>query len=190
MNYGLSYIISLRQTVQNNIPRMLQNWLKIETYHHSQHEGVVQLLTATMHEEFEIWLDPAIVKDIEVEHDQFWVALADQRVIGTIGLKLANPIGVVRKMCVHRNFRGPQFGIAFQLLAALEWECKRRTIGDIYLGTRSVFKAACRFYEKAGYTEVTLNHLPKEFPMMSTDDRFYMKRLSCERALHQSDCCL
>jgi RimJ/RimL family protein N-acetyltransferase len=41
------------------------------------------------------------------------------------------------------------------------------------LGTTDAFKAAHRFYEKNGFTEIPEHELPAMFPRMKQDTKFY-----------------
>ena len=109
----------------------------------------------------------------------FWVALAEGRVVGTIGLKdIGNSQAALRKMFVAREFRGKEQAIAARLLATLlDWS-RNQGIKEIYLGTTEKFLAAHRFYEKSGFQQVTESELPASFPLMGVDTRFYRYLLS------------
>ena len=50
---------------------------------------------------------------------------------------------------------------------------------SVYLGTTEAFRAAHRFYEKNGFSEIEKGELPPAFPVMPVDSRFY--RLVLER---------
>ncbi|HMU65813.1 MAG TPA: GNAT family N-acetyltransferase [Cellvibrionaceae bacterium] len=113
----------------------------------------------------------------------FWVALANDRVIGTIGLRdLGNGQGALRKMFVACEFRGAPLGVANLLLNTLiEW-AKARKISDVYLGTTEYFHAAHRFYEKNLFIAIARESLPPSFPLMAVDTIFYQRSLlSCAR---------
>jgi GNAT superfamily N-acetyltransferase len=76
-------------------------------------------------------------------------------------------------MFVHKNFRGNQYGTASQLLQTLFQWTENEKINIIYLGTRSEFYAAHRFYEKNGFDEIPKSALPESFPLMKHDNKFY-----------------
>ncbi len=81
--------------------------------------------------------------------------------------------GALRKMFVHKNFRGKEYGVGQTLLnTVLEW-AKQKKINEILLGTTEKFIAAQRFYEKNGFTEIEKRLLPGEFPVMEVDVKFY-----------------
>lgn len=104
----------------------------------------------------------------------FWIAKAEDNLIGTIALlDIGNNKGALRKMFVDKNYRGKEFGAGQQLLDALLVWAKQKSITEIYLGTTEKFIAAQRFYEKNGFTEVKKEELPKEFPVMDVDVKFY-----------------
>ncbi|HEX4852371.1 MAG TPA: GNAT family N-acetyltransferase, partial [Puia sp.] len=108
----------------------------------------------------------------------FWVALADNRVIGTISLlDIGNGQGALRKMFVHANYRGSQFGIGKRLLDKLvEW-VQQKKFKEILLGTTEKFIAAQRFYEKNNFNEIEKDNLPATFPLMAVDVKFYKRNL-------------
>jgi N-acetylglutamate synthase-like GNAT family acetyltransferase len=104
----------------------------------------------------------------------FWVAVNDDHVVGTISLKdIGNGQGALRKMFVHPDYRGRDKGVASGLLNYLLAESRRRGFKDIFLGTTDAFKAAHRFYEKNGFERVAPENLPVTFPRMKQDTRYY-----------------
>jgi N-acetylglutamate synthase-like GNAT family acetyltransferase len=105
----------------------------------------------------------------------FWVALHQNLVVGTIALKdIGNSQVALRKMFVRADFRGKnKGGIAQKLMDEIFSWAKATKIVDIYLGTTSAFLAAHRFYEKNGFVEIAKSVLPEKFPVMSVDTKFY-----------------
>lgn len=108
----------------------------------------------------------------------FWVALDQDQVIGTIALKDLGQHGVaMRKMFVAADYRGAAWGVAMKLLhAALDW-AKQHAVRDVFLGTTEKFHAAHRFYEKHGFSQIDKTDLPASFPFMPVDTRFYQLNL-------------
>lgn len=142
---------------------------------------VVRLIVAIQREEFGIDIDAdrqpdlrAIPAFYQVDAGNFWVARLDDRIIGTISLlDIGHGQGALRKMFVHRDFRGPAFATARLLLdVLLEWAAAR-CFEQIFLGTTPFFHAAHRFYEKHGFTEIAKAELPSAFPIMEVDTKFY-----------------
>ncbi len=104
----------------------------------------------------------------------FWVALDGEQVVGTISLlDIGNGQGALRKMFVHRDYRGGERGVARQLLHTLFDWARTHQYTVIFLGTTDKFLAAHRFYEKSGFIEVTADELPSAFPKMRVDNKFY-----------------
>jgi N-acetylglutamate synthase-like GNAT family acetyltransferase len=110
------------------------------------------------------------------------VALLNDRLVGTISLlDIGGEQGALRKMFVHPNFRGPEYRTAQLLLhTLLEWAADR-SIREVFLGTTPFFRAAHRFYEKHGFSQIPKQRLPSSFPIMEVDTKFYHLRVP-ERA--------
>ena len=109
----------------------------------------------------------------------FWGALHDGQLVGTIALIYpGHNAGVIRKMFVHKDFRGKQLGTAQRLLDTLVVYCRGRQITDIYLSTVDLLKAAHRFYEKNGFVRVQKADMPVYFPFMATDNVYYHLHLT------------
>jgi N-acetylglutamate synthase-like GNAT family acetyltransferase len=68
--------------------------------------------------------------------------------------------------------------VAGKLLDALLAHARARGITEIFLGTTDKFLAAHRFYEKKGFGELQKAELPRTFPVMTVDSKFYVMRLS------------
>jgi N-acetylglutamate synthase-like GNAT family acetyltransferase len=143
--------------------------------------SVINLIVAIQREEFGLTITAQDQPDLhDIPHfyqtgkGNFWIALHQQTVIGSIALlDIGAGQADLRKMFVHREFRGSVYGTAKLLLTTLlEW-AKTHRISEIYLGTTAKFLAAHRFYEKNGFTEISQAELPEQFPVMSVDTRFY-----------------
>lgn len=113
----------------------------------------------------------------------FWIAVAGGRVVGTIALlDIGNEQGALRKMFVHRDFRGTQHGTAKRLLDSLLCHARDCGIREIFLGTTAKFLAAHRFYQKNGFAEIAQASLPPAFPIMTVDTRFFHRRVDERRS--------
>ena len=132
-------------------------------------------------DEFQIAItleDQPDLQDIPAFYQQgagnFWVALAEGKVVGTVALlDLGNHQGALRKMFVHAGYRGPALGVSARLLETLlEWS-RAQGVKEVYLGTTEKFLAAHRFYERNGFQQVPADQLPPGFPKMAVDTRFY-----------------
>ena len=144
-------------------------------------QQVVDLIVSIQQKEFNIPItaeDQPDLLDIPNYYQKyqgnFWVALHNEEVVGTISLlDIGNGQSALRKMFVHQHYRGSEKGIARNLLKTLLDWAKLHRFREIYLGTTPFFLAAHRFYEKNGFTEISKKDLPKTFPLMEVDTKFY-----------------
>lgn len=119
-----------------------------------------------------------IPRSYQAGHGNFWTALAAGQVVGTIGLLDIGPgHAALRKMFVAAPWRGSGHGVAQRLLDTLQRWCRERGVGEVWLGTTEKFLAAHRFYEKNGFVRIEAGALPRRFPVMAVDTRFYRCRL-------------
>jgi N-acetylglutamate synthase-like GNAT family acetyltransferase len=110
----------------------------------------------------------------QINKGNFWVAKHDRKILGTIALlDIGNNKGALRKMFVAKEYRGKEFGAGQKLLNCLFDWARQKKITEIFLGTTEKFTRAQRFYEKNGFTEIQKYELPKEFPVMDVDVKFY-----------------
>lgn len=110
----------------------------------------------------------------------FWLAILDKKeVVGTIGLVDTDfGFGTIRKMFVKKNYRGSEYSIANNLYLNLEIWAIEHGLNSLLLGTRDQLKAALRFYEKHGFSEISKKDLPEGFPLMPVDNLFFEKKLT------------
>jgi N-acetylglutamate synthase-like GNAT family acetyltransferase len=158
----------------------------VQEYVETYKDAIIELILNIQQNEFGIAIrredqpDLADIKNFyQTENGNFWVALCQGKVVGTISLKdIGNRQGALRKMFVETEYRGAQFKTAQYLLdSLLEW-AHGRALTDIYLGTTEKFLAAHRFYEKNHFKCVNTDQLPLSFPIMKVDTRFYHLSLS------------
>jgi N-acetylglutamate synthase-like GNAT family acetyltransferase len=148
-------------------------------------EGVVSVILPIQQSEFEIPVSLETQPDLrdiagfyQRGAGNFWVALADGEVVGSVGLlDVGNDQAALRKMFLRATHRGAEHGIAKRLLETLlEW-CHARALSEVYLGTTAKFLAAHRFYEKNAFEEIARSELPASFPVMVVDTKFYRRSL-------------
>lgn len=162
--------------------------IKVEAYTDQYKQQVVELIVPIQQEEFNIPITPADQPDLQQipifyqnNNGNFWLAIKDGRVVGTISLlDIGNHQGALRKMFVHKDYRGKEHGTARLLLNTLFSWAKEKAYTDIYLGTTAKFLAAHRFYEKNNFEEVTVPELPVSFPRMEVDVKFYRYKVSAK----------
>jgi len=114
----------------------------------------------------------------QIRAGNFWVAIAEDAVVGTISLlDIGSSQGALRKMFVQREYRGAGRGTATRLLDALIAWSATRGVRDVFLGTTPHFLAAHRFYAKHGFREIARSTLPPTFPIMEVDTKFFHRRV-------------
>lgn len=169
--------------------------IEIQPFRPEHEDGVLELILGIQRGEFGMSITAEQQPDLrripsfyQVGHGNFWVALAGRRVVGTIALlDIGSAQGALRKMFVHREFRGREAGTAKALLDTLVARCEARGLTEIFLGTTPHFLAAHRFYERSGFTEITKSALPPAFPVMEVDTKFYRRGLVAIRRLPSAD---
>jgi GNAT superfamily N-acetyltransferase len=154
---------------------------EIRIYSDAYKQDVANLILEIQKTEFEIPITLAGQPDLtdisnfyQNDNGNFWVAIVDNIVVGTIALlDIGNRLGALRKMFVTAEYRGKDFGVGQKLLDNLfEWT-RQKKYNEILLGTTEKFIAAQRFYEKNGFVEIEKEALPSEFPIMLVDVKFY-----------------
>lgn len=143
--------------------------------------GVIDVILPIQQEEFGIRIELKDQPDLldipnfyQKGNGNFWVALCDGTVVGTVSLlDIGNGQGALRKMFVKKAFRGSENGVAQKLLCGLLKWSKSKGLEEIFLGTTPKFLAAHRFYEKNGFLEIKKSELPAAFPLMVVDTKFY-----------------
>lgn len=144
-------------------------------------ENVLNLIVNIQQKEFKISItaedqpDLCNIKDFyQNGKGNFWVALINKKVIGTISLlDIGYEQVALRKMFVEKAYRGEVYQVARTLLnEVLKWS-RLKGIKEIYLGTTPKFLAAHRFYKKNGFVKITEQSLPSAFTIMKVDTKFY-----------------
>jgi N-acetylglutamate synthase-like GNAT family acetyltransferase len=155
--------------------------MDIKAYTEEYREDVINLILSIQRGEFGIPITREDQPDLsnipgfyQPEKGNFWIALCDEQVVGTIALiDIGNNQGALRKMFVKPEYRGKLHNAAGLLLAELLTWARQQGMSEIYLGTTDKFLAAHRFYEKKGFELIDRAMLPKAFPVMKVDTRFY-----------------
>ena len=153
----------------------------IEIYRDNYKDRVIDLILIIQNEEFGIPITreqqpdlSEIPKYYQVNNGGFWIARLNEKIIGTIALlDIGNNKGALRKMFVDKNYRGKEFGVGQKLLNSLVAWARQKGVTEIFLGTTEKFIGAQRFYEKNGFIELQKQDLPKGFPVMDVDVKFY-----------------
>ncbi len=167
----------------------LSRTVEVAPYDGRYKDQVIRLILSIQREEYAIPItleDQPDLNDIsafyQVRQGNFWVALSEGTVVGTVALLgIGEGRLALRKMFVVRECRGSGSNAAAALLGtALHW-ARRNGIVEILLGTTDRFLAAHRFYEKNGFVRIEREDLPRSFPIMAVDSRFYRLSLKTEQ---------
>jgi N-acetylglutamate synthase-like GNAT family acetyltransferase len=159
--------------------------IEITPYQEKYLGQIIDLILFIQQKEFDIPVTLAAQPDLQkipeiyqTGRGNFWIALIDERPVGTVGLiDIGNNTGVIRKMFVHAAYRGKEHGVSHQLLQTLLQWAAQNEMKALFLGTVEKFRAAHRFYEKNGFTPIPMHRLPKQFPLMKVDTLFYELQL-------------
>ena len=155
--------------------------IRIIPYESTFQDEVVDLIVHIQQKEYNVPITKEEQPDLlEIEtfyqrnHGNFWIATYVDKVVGTVALlDIENQQVALRKMFVKKEFRGKEWGASYKLLqTAISW-AENKKLKDIYLGTTVKFLAAHRFYEKNGFQSVDIEDLPKSFPVLQVDKKFY-----------------
>ena len=155
--------------------------MEIKIYSRAYEQQVIDLIVNIQQNEFGVPItieDQPDLKDVKnfycKGNGNFWIATVNEKLVGTVALiDTGNRQAALRKMFVHKDYRGKESGTGQLLLDyVINW-CKQKGIDQIYLGTFDKLKAAQKFYSKNGFVEVEKNLLPASFPVMPVDNMFF-----------------
>ncbi|PFV71991.1 GNAT family N-acetyltransferase [Bacillus sp. AFS059628] len=155
--------------------------IRIIPYESKFQDEVVDLIVHIQQKEYNVPITKEEQPDLleigtfyQRNRGNFWVAIYDDKVIGTVALlDIRDDQVALRKMFVKKEFRGKEWGASHKLLqTAISW-AENKKLKDIYLGTTVKFVAAHHFYEKNGFQSVSIDKLPKNFPVLEVDKKFY-----------------
>ncbi len=105
--------------------------------------------------------------------DFYWVAMFNDKFMGTIALNKIGDYGVLKRMFLLKEFRGT--GVSQVMFhTALEC-CMENRLNTLYLGTIDQFVAAQKFYAKNGFSKIERSELPADFPHNPIDTLFYVR---------------
>ncbi|MFC4323084.1 GNAT family N-acetyltransferase [Litchfieldia salsa] len=164
----------------------MNNQPVVTKYSKEYQSQVVDLILHIQQTEYKIPItkedqpDLFIIEDFyQTGNGNFWVAIYNDKVVGTISLlDIGNNEVALRKMFVDKDFRGAKYKTAKLLLnAAINW-AQEHSIKTVYLGTTPQFLAAHKFYEKNGFKNIKNEELPDNFPILQVDKKFYKYSLT------------
>ena len=161
--------------------------IQIKPYAAAYQPEVIALVLSIQQGEFGIPITISDQPDLliietfyQTNRGEFWCAVTETgRVVGTIALiDVGADFGTIRKMFVHADYRGRELAVATALLQTLETHATAVGMKTLYLGTLDILAAARRFYVRNKYALIGADALPKAFPRMRLDNRFFCKDLT------------
>jgi GNAT superfamily N-acetyltransferase len=154
---------------------MIKHELHIIPYQ-EKHQQEIDFMMESIAEEFREPISTNKIANSIFPPDIYLVAMIENRVVGTISnTKLENNNSVLRKMFLHKNFRGQ--GIAELLLQNIINWSNDNNVNSIYLGTMAQFTIAQKFYERLNFEQIDRELLPNDFPLNPVDSIFYKLNL-------------
>lgn len=152
--------------------------VNIVTYKSAHQNGIDELMNEIALE-FNKQIFPKPTIETPNIPDNYWVALNNEEIIGTVGvLVVENDFGILKKMMLKKEFRGIKIGGSKALLETVINWCKENRISKLYLGTMNQFKAAQSFYKKNGFKQISENELPNNFLNNPLDKVFFVQELN------------
>lgn len=102
----------------------------------------------------------------------FWLAVAGHEIIGTIGMMRYGDSGVLKKLFVRQDYRGP-VGASYALHdKAMAWAAAQG-LTAVFLDTPSVATRSHAFYKRRGYRMVSRAELPKTYDFPDRDSLIF-----------------
>lgn len=159
--------------------------IQIQPFENQYKDQVVDLILTIQQKEFQVPITINEQQDLldipnfyQQNHGNFWLALYEGKVIGSIALiDCGENVGAIRKMFVKKEFRGKEYGIAQKLLDLLTTEAQKAGMTNLYLGTLERLQAAIRFYIRNGFEAIEKQNIPSVFPFMPVDTHFFEKNI-------------
>ena len=153
----------------------MANSYEIKKYSTTYNKQVVDLVLDIQNNEakinlpFEEQIDLQNIENYFIKSGgMFWIALKDNNVIGTIGLKkVSKDYAVLKKFFVKKAYRNQQVGLC--LYKELFEFCKINRFKYIILDTPKVAKQAQKFYLKSGFYFIDKENLPFEYTYPDRD---------------------
>jgi GNAT superfamily N-acetyltransferase len=103
------------------------------------------------------------------KNSEFWIALENGRVVGTIAIKdYGKGRAYLKRMYVAKELRGT--GLAKRMLDTALNYARGKGFGEVFLATVDKMAAAKKFYSKNGFERIS--ELPGDMPDFG-DDVFY-----------------
>ena len=102
----------------------------------------------------------------------FWLAVAEQEIVGTIGMMRYGSSGILKKLFVRQDHRGPHGASHALYDKALDWAATHR-LAAIFLDTPSVATRSHGFYKRKGFRVVDRSELPQGYMFPDRDSLIF-----------------
>ena len=116
-----------------------------------------------------------ITETYQANNGNFWVAVKDGKVIGTIGLmNQGEERASMHRFAVAKIFRGKEKGVSGKLYSTFLEFARSHGYKELFLGTWMDATAAMKFYERNGWAKI--ESLPEDManhPQLIHDKIFY-----------------
>ncbi|MCM1263611.1 MAG: GNAT family N-acetyltransferase [Butyrivibrio sp.] len=157
--------------------------MKIITYQKEYKQQIIDLILHIQNDETGINLSLQEQPDLldipryyEKDGGEFWLALEDNKVIGTLALmNKGNGNGVLKKGFVDIAYR--KNGILTKLYEVLLNYAKKQNMKLLMFDTPSVATNCHSFFEKRGYVQINKNEQPFAYEYPDRDSYLYLLRL-------------
>lgn len=157
--------------------------MEIITYQEKYKNQVIDLILHIQNDEAKISLsleEQPDLMDIDSCYrksgGEFWVAVENDSVVGTIALMPKDSgNGVLKKFFVHKDYRGKKVGYA--LYCNFIEFARKNNIRTIILDTPSVARESHIFYERVGFVKINHEKLPFEYNYPDRNSYLYMLEL-------------
>ena len=157
--------------------------MKIITYQEEYKQQIIDLILHIQNEEAKINLSLEEQPDLldipnyyEKDGGEFWLAVEDNTVIGTLALmNKGNGNGVLKKGFVKKEHR--KCGILTELYRTLLDYAIKSNINQLMFDTPSVATDCHRFFEKEGYVRISKSEQPFEYEYPDRNSYLYLLKL-------------
>ena len=157
--------------------------LNIETYRGERDREIISLILSIQNGEAKIGLslqEQPDLLDIRRSYQgtggEFWIALSDDKVIGTIGLMIKeNHCAILKKFFVDKAFRSQKVGLS--LYNRLLSHAISKGVRHVILDTPASAHASHRFYEKEGFYRINATEFPIPYSYPDRNSILYLLNL-------------
>ncbi|CAO3611047.1 unnamed protein product [Cunninghamella blakesleeana] len=143
--------------------------LELLEYTNEYEKNTIDLILEIQQKEFGFYLQVEHQEELltlntyfKNDHSQFWIIpeKKSMNIVGCIGLKVIDNIGIVKKMYIKKEYRGKNIGVSTLLLNVVLQHASKHQLSYLCLGTNDELVGAKRFYEKNGWDRINRKDLP------------------------------